>query len=114
MIDFQAFLTGDEATEIETAKAILTGFQRAGFIYLHNFGIDKDTVQKTFQQSAQFFKRPLSQKEDLSWTTPEANRGYVRQGREKTSDLLDEGDVAKQREVEGEDVSKAHIAMLSC
>lgn len=105
MIDLGAFHSPNATLRKQTADAILSGFQRAGFIYLQNHGIPSETIKKTFTQSSQFFKRPLAQKEELSWTTPEANRGYVRQGREKTSECVDEGDVDKQRALEGEDVS---------
>ena len=89
LIDFSAFLSTDTAIRHATAQAILTGFQRAGFIYLRNHGIDRSKVQTTFAQSSAFFKRPKSEKEQLAWTTPEANRGYVAQGREKVTDETD-------------------------
>lgn len=114
LIDFAAFLSGDSSAKQETANAILSGFQRAGFIYLRNHGIDKETVARSFALSAEFFKRPLAQKEELSWTTPEANRGYVRQGREKTSDCVDENDVDQQRALEGEDVRGQGPLMRPC
>ncbi|QIW94947.1 hypothetical protein AMS68_000465 [Peltaster fructicola] len=106
LIDFEAFLTGDASIKQETANAILSGFQRAGFIYLRNFGINSKAVAQAFAQSAKFFERPLAQKEELTWTTPEANRGYVRQGREKTSDCVDAADVDQQRALEGEDLKE--------
>lgn len=92
---------------------MLAGFQRAGFIYIKNHGIDRSLIQKTFAESAGFFKRPLAQKEQLSWTIPEANRGYVRLGREKTSDLADEAAVGAQRELEGEDVSLKEVVNVA-
>ncbi|KAH7304521.1 oxidoreductase [Stachybotrys elegans] len=107
LIDFGAFRQGDEKAKTETAKAILSGFQRAGFIYLYNHGISKASVSQAFDESVRFFKRPLAQKEELAWTTPEANRGYVRQGREKlASDNVNDGDVDKQRESEGQDLKE--------
>jgi isopenicillin N synthase-like dioxygenase len=36
-----------------------------------------------FASSARFFARPQKQKDDLGWTTPQSNRGYVAIGREK-------------------------------
>ncbi|KAI4148138.1 MAG: hypothetical protein LQ340_005220, partial [Diploschistes diacapsis] len=38
-----------------------------------------------------------SQKDSLAWTTPLANRGYVRQGREKVSQSLTADEVTKER-----------------
>jgi isopenicillin N synthase-like dioxygenase len=109
LIDFSTFLspTTDAETKLTTARAILEGFQTAGFIYLRNHGIPKPVVQKTFQQSAEFFKRPLSQKDALAWTTPEANRGYVAQGREKVTDATDAAEIEELRAAEGEDLKES-------
>lgn len=106
LVDFSAFVSGDEETKRDTAKAILSGFQSAGFIYLRNHGIDKATVQRTFAESARFFKRPQGQKDRLAWTTPEANRGYAAIGREKVTDYADEDDVDRLRAEEGEDLKE--------
>ena len=107
LIDFSSFLSGDESTRKATAKAILSGFQNAGFIYLKNHPIPRSTVQKTFEESANFFRRPEEQKLSLAWTTPEANRGYSQPGREKTSNAMALDDVAKQREQEGADLKES-------
>ncbi|KAG9566442.1 Clavaminate synthase-like protein, partial [Aureobasidium melanogenum] len=107
LIDFSAFQTTDPSIREATAKAILSGFQTAGFIYIRNHGIDKAAVEEAFKYSAEFFKRPVSQKEQLAWTTPEANRGYVRQGREKTTDLVDPAEIEKQRALEGADLKES-------
>ena len=107
LIDFSAFVSGDETTKRTTAQAILSGFQQAGFIYLRNHGIAKDTVQTTFAESAKFFKRPLEQKSQLAWTTPEANRGYSAQGQEKVTDLKDKNDIEKLIAEEGADLKES-------
>ncbi|KAL1304392.1 hypothetical protein AAFC00_003392 [Neodothiora populina] len=107
LIDFTAFQSSDPATRQATASAILSGFQRAGFIYLRNHGIDSKAVQTAFGESAKFFARPLPQKEALAWTTPEANRGYVRQGREKTTDLTDPAEIERVRALEGADIKES-------
>ncbi|KAF2718091.1 Clavaminate synthase-like protein [Polychaeton citri CBS 116435] len=107
LIDFDAFLHGDESTRRATAQAILSGFQNAGFIYLSNHGITPATVRTTFAESAKFFARPQVQKDALAWTTPEANRGYSGAGREKTTDLVDAGDIAAKRAVEGADLKES-------
>lgn len=63
-------------------------------------------MKKTFGESAAFFKRPKSQKDQLAWTTPEANRGYVAQGREKTTDLTDPNEIEAIRAKEGADLKE--------
>ncbi|ORX95882.1 hypothetical protein BCR34DRAFT_498153 [Clohesyomyces aquaticus] len=92
LINFAPFLSNDPTSKKQTAQAILDGFQNAGFIYLQNHGISSSTVSNVFAKSAKFFARPQEQKDALGWYSPEANRGYVAQGREKVTDLeeLDE------------------------
>ncbi|KAK4032227.1 hypothetical protein C8A01DRAFT_50941 [Parachaetomium inaequale] len=85
LIDFSKFLDGSPSQKLETAKAILTGFQTAGFIYLSNIPIPPSTVAHVFETSAQFFRLPAATKNALAWSTPEANRGYSAPGREKVS-----------------------------
>ncbi|KAK1057751.1 hypothetical protein LTR12_012854 [Friedmanniomyces endolithicus] len=107
LIDFSAFVSGDAPTRRTTARAILEGFQTAGFIYLRNHGIPRADVQATFAESAKFFKRPQTQKELMCWTTPEANRGYSQPGREKTTDLTDAADIEAKRAEEGADLKES-------
>ncbi|KAK4546342.1 hypothetical protein LTR36_002019 [Oleoguttula mirabilis] len=107
LIDFSAFMSGDETTKRTTAQSIVHGFQRAGFIYLKNHGIPKADVANTFAESAKFFRRPSSQKEAMGWTTPEANRGYSQPGREKTTDLKDAADIEAKRAEEGADLKES-------
>lgn len=108
LIDFSTFLHPTSSEDkLTTARAILDGFRSAGFIYIRNHGIAKPVVQKTFEQSAEFFKRPLSQKDALAWTTAEANRGYVAQGREKVTDATDAKEIEELRAAEGEDLKES-------
>lgn len=109
LIDFSVFLSPNTTPEAKliTAQAILDGFKHAGFIYLRNHGIPKSLVQETFTQSAGFFARPQSQKDALAWTTPEANRGYVAQGREKVTDETDAHEIELLRAAEGEDIKES-------
>ncbi|KAI5465665.1 hypothetical protein BGZ63DRAFT_348835 [Mariannaea sp. PMI_226] len=97
LIDFSRFLKGAPEERNDTAKAILHGFQTAGFIYLKNYSIPRDDVKHTFSMSARFFDQPEQDKMALCWTTPEANRGYSAPGREKVSQLTDVNDVEKVR-----------------
>lgn len=105
LIDFSAFHSS--ATKLPTAQAILSGFQRAGFIYLRNHGIPRSKIQEAFQQSAKFFSRSEEQKLALGWTTPEANRGYSQPGREKTTDATDAEEIEKIRAREGVDLKES-------
>jgi len=93
LVDFSLFLNGTPSQRLATAHSILNGFQSAGFIYLTNHPIPLPTVSSAFSKSAQFFTRPVAEKESLGWTTPESNRGYVSPGREKTSNLTSKEEV---------------------
>jgi len=77
---------------------LLDGFQNAGFIYLKNHGISAATRENVFAHSAKFFARSKEEKDKLTWYSPEANRGYTAQGREKVTLLTDPEDIAKLRE----------------
>ncbi|KAF2658685.1 Clavaminate synthase-like protein [Lophiostoma macrostomum CBS 122681] len=98
LIDFSQYLSGDAAAKKSAAQAVLGGFQGAGFIYLKNHGIPASTVSNVFAHSAKFFARSQEQKDALAWYSPEANRGYTAQGREKVTDLEEHGDVEALRQ----------------
>lgn len=109
LIDFSTFLspTSSPSLKLSTAQAVLSGFQRAGFIYLKNHGIPKSEITSTFASSAQFFKRSRAEKDALAWTTPEANRGYSQPGREKTTDLTSADEIEAKRAEEGADLKES-------
>ncbi|KAK4230791.1 hypothetical protein QBC38DRAFT_514394 [Podospora fimiseda] len=89
LIDLSKFLDGTPTQKLETAKAILDGFQTAGFIYLQNTPICPETCKYAFETSAKFFRLDQDTKLSHAWTTPQANRGYSAPGREKVTQLTD-------------------------
>ncbi|KAK4193662.1 1-aminocyclopropane-1-carboxylate oxidase [Podospora australis] len=97
LIDFSKFLTGSTPERLTTARAILTGFQTAGFIYLSNIPITPLTRARVFRTSAEFFTLSSEEKLKHSWTTPQANRGYSAPGREKVTQLTDISAVSSLR-----------------
>lgn len=97
MIDFSLFTDGNPAQRIETAMQVSDAFQSSGFLYLKNHGISLEQIKTVFALSAKFFDRPQSQKDELAWTTPRSNRGYVAAGREKVSQSNDPDEIAKLR-----------------
>ncbi|KAI0480139.1 thymine dioxygenase [Xylariaceae sp. FL0804] len=99
LIDFSAFLNGAPEQRRETAKAILHGFQTAGFIYLKGLPITPEYRQHVFETSAKYFRLPTETKMSHCWTTPEANRGYSAPGREKTTTETDAEEVQKLRDM---------------
>lgn len=89
-------MDGSEAERKEAADAILTGFKTAGFVYLKNHMVSPDTLKHIFSMSANFFAQPIEAKKAVSWTTPQANRGYSAQGREKVT-MVGATDVGEMR-----------------
>ncbi|KAB2569985.1 2-oxoglutarate-Fe(II) type oxidoreductase [Lasiodiplodia theobromae] len=98
LIDFSQYTSGTPQERLNAAAALLSGFQRAGFVYLKNHGIAPSTIRAVFSHSAQFFTRPQEQKDALAWYSPRANRGYVAHGREKVTRADFAGDVEALRQ----------------
>ncbi|KAL5343084.1 hypothetical protein BJX70DRAFT_354427 [Aspergillus crustosus] len=90
IVDFAPFLNGTPADKHAVAISIVSAFKSSGFLYLKDHGIPPSVTTRVFKSSASFFARPQPQKDSLGWTTPQANRGYVRTGREKLSTVEEE------------------------
>ncbi|CEL03324.1 hypothetical protein ASPCAL04480 [Aspergillus calidoustus] len=99
IIDFAPFLNGTPADKHAVAISIVGAFKTSGFLYLKDHGIPPSIVARVFKSSAAFFARPQDQKDTLGWTTPQANRGYVRTGREKLSTVDDLSDPEARRAI---------------
>ncbi|KAL2821310.1 hypothetical protein BDW59DRAFT_174278 [Aspergillus cavernicola] len=68
---------------IPTAKAILDGFQTAGFIYLQNIPMSPAERQHIFETSAKYFRLPMTEKLKHSMLSVHSNKGYSAKGQEK-------------------------------
>ncbi|KAL3495154.1 hypothetical protein BJX62DRAFT_196187 [Aspergillus germanicus] len=99
IIDFAPFLNGTPADKHAVAMSIVDAFKTSGFLYLKDHGIPPSIIARVFKSSAAFFGRPQDQKDTLGWTTPQANRGYVRTGREKLSTVDDLSDPEARRAI---------------
>jgi isopenicillin N synthase-like dioxygenase len=89
VVDFAPFLQG---TGMESVSSqMVHAFKNVGFVYIKNHGIPQNVVDFQFAQSKAFFDLPQEEKDKLAWVSPEANRGYVQQGRERVS-LFEEKD----------------------
>ncbi|KAJ0425466.1 hypothetical protein BJY00DRAFT_298535 [Aspergillus carlsbadensis] len=99
IIDFAPFLNGTPADKHAVAISIVDAFKTSGFLYLKDHGIPPSIVARVFKSSTAFFARPQDQKDTLGWTTPQANRGYVRTGREKLSTVDDLSDPGARRAI---------------
>ncbi|KAL5002194.1 hypothetical protein BDV10DRAFT_158561 [Aspergillus recurvatus] len=92
IINFAPFVNGTPADKHAVAMSIVGAFKTSGFLYLKDHGIPPSVTSNVFKSSVSFFGRPQNQKDTLGWTTPQANRGYVRTGREKLSTVDDKAD----------------------
>ncbi len=102
-------LLGSSPARVETAHSLLTAFRISGFLYLNDYSslIPSELIRRVFDSSAHFFARSQSEKDDLAWTTPRSNRGYVCMGREKVSSGATKEEVAKDRESGGQDLKES-------
>ncbi|KAI9768194.1 MAG: hypothetical protein M1840_005024 [Geoglossum simile] len=98
LIDFSPFLHGGSDDKLSVAKSMTDGFKDAGFVYIKNHGVPQEIIDRVFSESVKFFARPQEQKDSISWTTPESNRGYTGHGREKVTNLGDKSAVGELRE----------------
>ncbi|KAF8195609.1 hypothetical protein K438DRAFT_1968121 [Mycena galopus ATCC 62051] len=115
LVDFAKLQAGTTEKK-QAATDIVDGFKNAGFIYLFNHGIPagadySERVCKgiyehilSFRfperqpQSAEFFRMPMDVKETLKWEDPRSNRGYVKIGRERSTQATDAAEIAALRE----------------
>ncbi|KAM0751545.1 thymine dioxygenase [Meredithblackwellia eburnea MCA 4105] len=88
IVDFKGFLVGTAEEKLATANELLTAMKDVGFVMLSNFydsAVTKEKVEKAFSMTKEFFSLPIDTKDGLAWQSPESNRGYVRQGRERVT-----------------------------
>lgn len=117
IIDFSPFLLGNAAEKEACARELLTAMQNVGFVMLSGFysKTSKDVVDEAFTQvrsrcgrrfvwtdllllqTKAFFDLPREVKDGLAWTSPESNRGYVSQGRERVTQATDAQEIEKLR-----------------
>ncbi|KAF8348020.1 oxidoreductase [Amanita rubescens] len=96
LIDFGPFINGTSEDKQMVADHIVQAFKTCGFIYLKNHGIPALAIAHAFARTKLFFARPQHQKDSISWTGAETNRGYITHGREK----LSHSNVAEEIDVE--------------
>ncbi|KAF8325168.1 Clavaminate synthase-like protein [Cantharellus anzutake] len=98
VIDFAPFWSDSEGMKKEVARQVVDAFKNIGFMYIKNHGVDEVFVQEVFHESDKFFALPQAVKDELAWKDPRANRGYVKQGRERVTDSTDPEVIKKLRE----------------
>ncbi|KAL6705325.1 hypothetical protein ACN47E_007135 [Coniothyrium glycines] len=101
IVDFGAFLHGDEPARKKVARDIDTAFRDVGFVYLTNHGVPKDKIEQCFAWSQKFFALPLATKMLAPHPPGGAHhRGYSAPGLEKVSQHeYDASELSKLRNV---------------
>ncbi|PAV20469.1 Clavaminate synthase [Pyrrhoderma noxium] len=98
VIDFSKYQRATSLSQKQdTANEIVHAFKNAGFIYLANHGIPDPVINNVYAKSADFFRMPISIKDQLAWDDPRSNRGYVQQGRERVTQSKDAAEIAAMR-----------------
>ena len=83
LIDFAPFLTNDAQGQQRVAQQIFQACHTVGFLYLKNHGISQQAIAQTFAAMHTFFDLPLSEKQQVAWSSENSNRGYVGIERER-------------------------------
>ncbi|MGF1480436.1 MAG: isopenicillin N synthase family dioxygenase [Cyanophyceae cyanobacterium] len=101
VIDFAAFINGNEAQQQRVAQEIYEACHRIGFMYLKDLGISQELIHRVFAQSQHFFSLPTEVKNQVAWSDAVSNRGYVGIERErldetKPGDLKEAFNVGKE------------------
>lgn len=77
IVDFAEFWAGDEATKSAIAAQVQRACRDVGFLYLKNHGVPEALVKRMFAQSRGFFNLPLAVKNQIPWSSPACNCGYI-------------------------------------
>ncbi|KAI5309998.1 hypothetical protein KEM55_001963 [Ascosphaera atra] len=86
LIDFSLFLEGTPSEKSNVGRQIVQALKQSGFLYLKNHGIPPSIINEAFGNSKKLFARPQHVKDTLTWSTPSANLGYVKQGLEQQTE----------------------------
>ena len=108
VIDFSKFLKGTPTEKAACAAQIIDVFTTSGFLYLKNYGIDKNMVKAAYANSEKFFALDQSQKDALTLQDFKQYAGYVTVGREKLSKGKDANAVQQERSTAGLDLKETY------
>ncbi|MEM9768070.1 MAG: 2-oxoglutarate and iron-dependent oxygenase domain-containing protein [Cyanobacteria bacterium P01_D01_bin.71] len=115
VIDFTPFLVDDPIGQQTVAQSVYRACHEVGFLYLTHHGVPQSKIDQAFEQSKQFFSLPLSQKQQIAWSTEASNRGYIGIERERL-DEAQPGDLKEAfnvgREVAADDISASEQAFV--
>ncbi|MEM9156638.1 MAG: 2-oxoglutarate and iron-dependent oxygenase domain-containing protein [Cyanobacteria bacterium P01_F01_bin.33] len=115
VVDFTPFLANDPIGKQAVARSIYRACHEVGFLYLTHHGIPQLDIDRAFEQSKHFFDLPLSQKQQIAWSTEASNRGYIGIERERL-DETQPGDLKEAfnvgREVVADELDAGQQALV--
>lgn len=83
VINFSLFTHGDAKARQAVVKEVYHACSQVGFMYLQNYGMSSDLIERVFIQSKIFFDLPLETKQKFAWSDEFTNQGYVGIERER-------------------------------
>ncbi|KAF8320839.1 Clavaminate synthase-like protein [Clavulina sp. PMI_390] len=97
VVDFGKFWTGTPDDKLAISQQVVKAFKEIGFMYISNHNIPQPVIENVFKESSDFFALPDAIKDEMAWRDPRANRGYVKQGRERVTNSTDADEIAQLR-----------------
>jgi isopenicillin N synthase-like dioxygenase len=82
VVDISLLIEGDAAGEREAAGIIGRACRGIGFFYITGHGIPRETLERVFSATTEFFQSPSEVKEAASFSGPGGNRGFINLGGE--------------------------------
>jgi len=76
VIDIAPYLTGGEDDKYAVARALAAACTDSGFFCITGHGIDENLIARTRHAGAEFFARPLDQKQQILRDADRTGRGY--------------------------------------
>lgn len=86
VVDLQMFRSGDRAQQQECISTLGNALETIGFFAVVNHGVDRDLIQRAYQQAEAFFQLPDEVKLRYEDPTLNGQRGFTRFGREHAKD----------------------------
>ncbi|MET7390613.1 isopenicillin N synthase family dioxygenase [Streptomyces sp. NPDC005529] len=80
VVDFATFTEGPEQGRRQTITEIAQACKHYGFFYIRNHGIAERTIDAAFTASAEFFARPLHEKNEVALTRSATKSGWFGSG----------------------------------
>jgi isopenicillin N synthase-like dioxygenase len=84
VVDFEPFLKGTREDRTAVSNELIAHMKEYGFVYLKNYGMSNEVVEKMFKMSKEFFQKPVDYKKRVE-KSHETFCGYDGMGEESLS-----------------------------